>query len=127
MKSIIRIVVVGAAAAVLATAMPTSAFAEDVHVDSRDYGARATWRPYGDHLEITDLEKDGHSAIGGYQMGSDTYYYWNTSGQGTTRYVNLNLPENRAVGIAAATGDYQGTPTGGLRWSTLAVANGYTS
>ncbi|CAM5662154.1 hypothetical protein SANTM175S_02319 [Streptomyces antimycoticus] len=60
-------------------------------------------------------------------MGSDTYYYWNTSGQGTTRYVNLNLPENRAVGIAAATGDYQGTPTGGLRWSTLAVANGYTS
>lgn len=107
--------------------MSTSAFAEDAEVHSYGNGAMVKWRAYGDHLDITDLEKDGHSAVGVYEIGSDKYYYWNTGGKGTTRYVNLNLPEHHAIAVGAAVGDYQGTPTGGLDWSTLSILTVSTS
>lgn len=125
--SIFRAAVVGATAVILATAMSTSAFAEDAEVHSYGNGAMVKWRAYGDHLDITDLEKDGHSAVGVYEIGSDKYYYWNTGGKGTTRYVNLNLPEHHAIAVGAAVGDYQGTPTGGLDWSTLSILTVSTS
>ncbi|BBJ41281.1 hypothetical protein SSPO_039990 [Streptomyces antimycoticus] len=108
--------------------MSTSAYAEDATVYAGGAGAMVEWRAYGDHLYITDLEADGQSAVGIVQLGNGTaYYYWNTDGNGTTRHVNLNLPENRPLAVGAAVGNYQGTPTGGLIWSSVSTKSVSTS
>ncbi|WP_328342983.1 hypothetical protein OG873_27750 [Streptomyces violaceus] len=126
MRSIARIAVIGAAAAIVAAATSTSAFAEDATIHSHGLDARAKFVAYGDHLYITDLRKDGHSAIGIIERGAQ-YYYWNRDGVNTTRHVNLDLEENRAIALGAVIGDWSGTPTGGIIWSTLSTTTISTS
>ncbi|MFF9027869.1 hypothetical protein [Streptomyces iakyrus] len=125
-RSLARIAVIGAAAAAVATATSTSAFAEDATVSSVGLDARAEFVANGDHLYIKDLRKDGHSAIGIIERGTQ-YYYWNRDGVGTTRHVNLDLEENRAIALGAVIGDWSGTPTGGIIWSTLSTRTISTS
>jgi hypothetical protein len=121
MKSLVRIAVVGAFAAAVATATVTSAVAQDATVLSAGGGAKVRWVALGDDMYITDVMADGHSAVGTYQYGSGgtQYFYWNRDGQGTTRYVNLNLVEHAALAVGAMEGEWDGTVTGGLIWRTL--------
>ncbi|MFF4351656.1 hypothetical protein [Streptomyces sp. NPDC001530] len=126
MRSIARLAVVGAVAGVLATATSGSAFAEDYTIYSAGADARSKFVAYGDHLYITDMTADGHSAIGIIEVGTQ-YYYWNRDGKGTTRHVDLDLPENHAMALGAVIGEWEGTPTGGIIWSTLSTATISTS
>ncbi|MER7173489.1 hypothetical protein [Streptomyces mesophilus] len=83
-------------------------------------GGKATFKAYGEHLLVTDLEKDGHSTIGLISIGCDSpscnYYYWNRDGQGTTRDVDLSLGEGTHIGLKACIGDWKGSATGGIMW-----------
>ncbi|MFD5627155.1 hypothetical protein [Streptomyces sp. NPDC127072] len=81
----------------------------------------------GDHLYITDKIADGHSAIGIIQIGATQYYYWNSNGKGTTRHVDLDLPENRTIALGAVLGEWEGTATGGIIWSTINTSTIATS
>jgi hypothetical protein len=121
MRSLTRIAVVGAVAAAVATATTTAAVAEDATVYSAGLGAKVKWVAYGDDMYITDISADGHSAVGTYQWGATQYFYWNREGNGTTRYVNLNLTEHTLFAVGAMLGDWEGTPTGGLIWRTLST------
>ncbi|CAM5613650.1 hypothetical protein [Streptomyces purpurascens] len=126
MRSIARIAVIGATAAIVAAGTSTSAFAEDATIHSVGLDARSKFVANGDHLYITDMRKDGHSAIGIIERGAQ-YYYWNRDGVDTTRHVNLDLEENRAIALGAVIGDWSGTPTGGIIWSTLSTTTISTS
>ncbi|MGW2885817.1 hypothetical protein ACWDDN_10770 [Streptomyces griseoruber] len=126
-RSLARIAVVGAVAAMVATTTSTTAFATEYYVVSMNAGASATFESVGDHLYVSDRVANNHSAIGLIQIGSSEYYYWNRDGKGTTRHVNLDLPENRAIALGALEGDWQGTPTGGIIWATLSTETAYTS
>ncbi|SNX63753.1 hypothetical protein SAMN06272735_5564 [Streptomyces sp. TLI_55] len=128
MKSLARIAVVGAMAAAIATTTVTAAVAEDATVYSiGNRGAKVDWVAYGDDMYITDEVADGHSAVGTYQWGETQYFYWNSNGKGTTRYVNLNLTEHAYFAFGAILGDWQGTPTGGLLWNTLNTKDVWTT
>ncbi|MEV7892552.1 hypothetical protein ACWD3I_11400 [Streptomyces sp. NPDC002817] len=126
MRPLARITVIGAIAAAVATATTTVAVAEDTTVYSAGLGAKVRFVAYGDHLYITDEIADGHSAVGTYQLGSQ-YFYWNREGEGTTRHVNLDLPENRYFSVGAMLGEWEGTPTGGLMWNTISTEDIWTS
>ncbi|WP_329335175.1 hypothetical protein OG866_15545 [Streptomyces sp. NBC_00663] len=127
MKSLARIAVVGAVAAAIATATSTVAVAEDATAYAAGGGAKVEWVAYGDDMYITDTSADGHSAVGTYQWGETQYFYWNSNGNGTTRYVNLNLTEHTYFAFGAMLGDWQGTPTGGLLWRTLNTLDVWTT
>ncbi|MEV7892551.1 hypothetical protein ACWD3I_11405 [Streptomyces sp. NPDC002817] len=127
MRSLARMTVVGAIAAAVATATTTAAVAQDGTVYSAGGAqAKVRWVADGDHMYITDQIADGHSAVGMYQF-DDTYFYWNREGQGTTRHVNLDLPENRPLPVGAMIGEWEGTATGGLFWNTLSTIDLSTS
>ncbi|MEW1892504.1 hypothetical protein ACGFR6_09410 [Streptomyces sp. NPDC048567] len=85
-----------------------------------DFPAKAHFKAYGEIFTIYDLKKDGRSGIGVLSYGSaaSTYYYWNHSGAGTTLTKNLDIAEGRPLVIWSCTGNYQGTPTGGLDWTS---------
>ncbi|MFW6690380.1 hypothetical protein [Streptomyces sp. MAR4 CNX-425] len=93
--------------------------------DKSDAGtATAKFKPYGEHLLVTDNSKDGHSAIGHVQItwGSATHYwYWNRDGAGTTRDVNLSYKEGRSIFVGAYTGDWSGSATKGIDHSSNTV------
>ncbi|MEU3898773.1 MULTISPECIES: hypothetical protein [unclassified Streptomyces] len=77
------------------------------------------FRPYGEHLIIKDRDADGHSIIAELRVdGYGTYYYWNSSGSGTTRDVDLDFAEDHHVTLRCLVGDWQGTPTGGIIWDS---------
>jgi len=113
-------------ATIVGTAMSGSAFAENAVMYSTGLGAKAEFVANGDHLYVTDQIADGHSAIGIIELG-DQYYYWNRNGKGTTRHVNLDLPENRTIALGAVVGEWSGTPTGGIIWSTIGTTTISTS
>ncbi|MFD0338822.1 hypothetical protein ACFVH0_08985 [Streptomyces sp. NPDC127117] len=128
MRLLVRAAIIGTTAAVLATTASTSAMAEDATVYSAGLGAKVKWVAYGDHLYITDQVADGSSAVATYQMGSGTqYFYWNSKGKGTTRHVDLDVPENRLIAVGAMSGEWQGTPTGGLDWNSISTTTVSTS
>lgn len=118
MKSLMQIAFIGAIATAVAATTTTTAVAEDAEIYSFNGGARVHWVAYGDDMYITDEVANGHSAVGTYQLGTQ-YFYWNREGKGFTRYVNLNLPEHVTFSIGALEGDWEGTATGGLLWSTI--------
>ncbi|TYR65403.1 hypothetical protein [Streptomyces parvus] len=126
MKSLTRIAVIGVSVTAVTLGTSTAATAENVTLTTMHGTARVEWVSHGEHLYITDRVADGHSAVGVYEMGTK-YYYWNSKGKGTTRHVNLSLPENRAIAVGIMTGDWQGTPTGGLHWDTLTTQTTSTS
>ncbi|MER5446239.1 hypothetical protein ABT065_11445 [Streptomyces sp. NPDC002764] len=126
MRFLARIAVVGTAATMVAVATSTSAMAEDFTIYSVGLGAKAKFVANGDHLYVTDQVADGNSAIGIIELG-DQYYYWNRNGKGTTRHVNLDLPEHTAMALGAVEGEWSGTPTGGIIWSTLSTTTISTS
>ncbi|MFI6459250.1 hypothetical protein [Streptomyces sp. NPDC050528] len=126
MKALMRISFIGAIAVAMAAGTTTTASAEDAVVYSDGLGAFVQWVAYGDDMYITDEIANGHSAVGTYQLGSQ-YFYWNRDGKGTTRYVNLNLPEHTYFSVGAMEGDWQGTATGGLLWSTIETKDVYTT
>ncbi|MEU6327500.1 hypothetical protein ABZ851_09465 [Streptomyces sp. NPDC047049] len=100
----------------------TSAYASgpDVTGYAFDMGTaagHATFKTYGDNLYITDDASDGHSVVAIVEQGSQSYY-WNRTGKGTTRHVDLDLHENGAVALRVCLADWQGTPAGGIRWDT---------
>jgi len=41
--------------------------------------------------------------------------------------VNLDLPENRTIALGAVVGEWSGTPTGGIIWSTISTTTISTS
>ena len=127
MRSLLRIAVIGAIAATVATATSTTAFATEYYVSSIGVGAGVTFQTTGDHLYVTDKVANSHSAIGLIELGATRYYYWNRDGKGTTRHVNLDLPENRTIALGAIEGDWQGTVTGGIIWGTLSTQDVTTS
>lgn len=120
----------GAAVIALSGTSPASAAgditvyaASDDRVDPHaTHGGKATFKPYGEHLLITDQSSDGHSAIGLISIGCDSpscnYYYWNRDGLGSTRDVNLDLAEGTHIGLKACLGEWSGTATGGLMGGT---------
>lgn len=119
MRKPIRISIVGAVAATVAIATCTPASAVDEYsVTSVHGGARSVFKTYGDILYVTDQIANGRSAIGVIDNGTK-YYYWNRTGQGTTRKIDLDLPENRAIALGTVEGDWEGTATGGIIWATL--------
>jgi len=134
MRRVLLVVMTTAGALLLALSMTTSAsagstitaYAEPDYAETPNaaHGGKATFKPDGEHLLITDLAKDGHSTIGLISIGCDTaacnYYYWNRDGVDTTRDVNLDLAEGTHIGLKACIGDWSGTPTGGIRFGTCA-------
>lgn len=84
------------------------------------FPAKAHFKAYGEIFTISDLKADGRSGIGVLSYGSaaSTYYYWNHSGAGTTITKNLDIAEGTPLHIWSCTGNFQGTPTGGLDWSS---------
>ena len=132
MRRIAQAVMTTAGALLLALSVTTSASASSTitayaapdtsETPNAAHGGKATFQPDGEHLYVTDLAKDGHSAIGLISIGCDTsacdYYYWNRNGVDTTRDVNLDLPEGTHIGLKACIGDWSGTPTGGIRFGS---------
>jgi hypothetical protein len=116
MKRFVQVVLGGSIVAGIAFTS-TAAYAESTYTVNAapGCGARSTFETEGDHLYISDTEADGHSAVGVIENGTK-YFYWNSEGNGTTRHVNLDLPEKRAIALGAMTGEWQGTPTDGLIW-----------
>ncbi|MGQ4413860.1 hypothetical protein ACN6LA_006548 [Streptomyces sp. SAS_269] len=127
MRKIMRAVMTGGVAAGIALTS-TAAYADTTYTEyaAPGCGAKSVFKTYGDHLYITDTEADGHSAVGVIESGTK-YFYWNSNGNGTTRHVDLDLPENIAIALGAMTGDWQGTPTGGLDFSCLSTQTIMTS
>ncbi|MGW6523149.1 hypothetical protein [Streptomyces sp. NPDC054962] len=125
-KSIVRLAGVAAITTTVSLATCTTASATEYGNWSHDLGAYVSFETVGDHLYITDKVANGHSAIGVIDDGTQ-YYYWNRNGQGTTRHVNLDLLENKAIALGAVEGDWQGTATGGIIWGTLSTRTIMTS
>ncbi|MFD3654292.1 hypothetical protein [Streptomyces sp. NPDC058620] len=80
---------------------------------------KAKFEPYGEHLYISDLVADGKSTVARLVVqGDTTYYYWNRTSAGSTRHVDMSLPEDRHVALVAYTGVWDGTVTGGIHWDS---------
>lgn len=114
-------------AASLALALPsTGAYASGPDITAHPIpgeadAGHATFKTSGDHLYIGDDKTDGHSVVAIVEQGSRRYY-WNHDGNGTTRHVDLDLPENVTMALVVCLGDWEGTPTGGIRWDTCGTA-----
>jgi hypothetical protein len=127
MKKIMKAIGVGVAAiafTVASAASSSAAVSQDGTAYATpvggDFPAKAHFQAYGEIFSISDLKADGHSGIGVLSYGSaaSTYYYWNHSGAGTTITKDLEIAEGTPLRIWSCTGDFQGTPTGGLNWSS---------
>ncbi|MGG7571703.1 hypothetical protein [Streptomyces sirii] len=80
-------------AALLALTLATSAQADGMNVTEyagadwsqtphEEFGGKATFKPYGANLYITDLVADGHSTTAVLHLPGRDYYYWNKDGAG---------------------------------------------
>jgi hypothetical protein len=129
MRKLVRACLTGCAAAALAVVTTTSAHAGDDIASYADadwsvapkdtWGGLASFLAYGEILNITDLSSDGHSVVAIIDWpGGGTYYWWNSNGKGTTRKLDLEIPESKPVGLKACLGEWSGTPTGGIMWDT---------
>ncbi|NEB76272.1 hypothetical protein G3I40_13715 [Streptomyces sp. SID14478] len=112
-------------AAALTLGMASTASAGTDCTDYSDNGgAKVTFKAYGEHLLVTDVFGDYHSAVGGIEIyGDGHYYYWNRDGKGTTRDVNLSITDGTSVIVNAFLGDWEGTPSGGISWNSNVVSN----
>ncbi|MEV6289145.1 hypothetical protein AB0M41_01645 [Streptomyces sp. NPDC051896] len=88
-----------------------------------DNGAVVDFQSYGEIFDVNDTCGDGHSAVGVINVASSFYYYWNHDGHGTTRVVDLEFNEGQPLAIQACLGDWKGTATGGMLWSTCGPVN----
>ncbi|WP_405784450.1 hypothetical protein OG512_38885 [Streptomyces sp. NBC_01378] len=88
--------------------------------DGGDIPAKAHFQAYGEVFTIYDLKADGHSGIGVLSYGSaaSTYYYWDHDGAGTSIPKNLDIAEGTPLHIWSCTGDFQGTATDGIDWTS---------
>ena len=134
MRKIIKrslLTALGVAAMAGLSAAPANAAGHDVYVaysypadDSNcESGGAIGFASYGDDISVSDTCADGHSAIGVVNVGSSFYYYWNHDGAGSTREVNLNFREGQPLAIRSCLGEWKGTATGGIMWSTCGHIN----
>lgn len=69
---------------------------------------RAEFVSHGEHFYLKDQKADGHSAVLRYYR-SDTQQWktaWNHSGNGTTKDINLDMPEGYYVEYYVCLGEY---------------------
>ncbi|WP_328910956.1 hypothetical protein OG230_16370 [Streptomyces sp. NBC_00234] len=116
-----RAITIAAAVLLAGGITASSAQADDpaVTIYTASKLGKAKFEPYGEHLYITDLVSDGKSTVARLVVhGDTTYYYWNRTKAGSTRDVNMDLPEDRHVALVAYTGVWDGTVTGGIHWDS---------
>ncbi|XKK63285.1 hypothetical protein HFP71_12950 [Streptomyces sp. ARC32] len=129
MRKLVRACLTGGAAVMLAFGGTTSAHAgedsasyawADWSVAPKDtFGGLASFKAYGEILSIKDISSDGHSVVAIIDWpGGGRYYWWNSNGYGTTRKLDLEIPEGKPVGLKACLAEWSGTPTGGIMWDT---------
>lgn len=98
---------------------PTAQASSDCTDYSDNNGAKARFVAYGEHLYVTDRFKDGHSAVAHLELWAGShYFYWNTNGADTTRHWNLSIAEDRVYHLDAFLGNWDGTTTGGIDFSS---------
>ncbi|WP_020525338.1 hypothetical protein [Catelliglobosispora koreensis] len=69
---------------------------------------RAEFVSHGEHFYLMDRKADGHSAVLRYYR-ADTQQWktsWNHDGAGTTKHINLDMPEGYDVVYYVCLGEY---------------------
>ncbi|MDT0395079.1 MULTISPECIES: hypothetical protein [Streptomyces] len=126
MRKIARAAAILPIVAAFCVGMTSTAQAESDCTDYSDNGgAKAQFKAYGEHLLVDDIFADGNSAVGGIEIyGDGHYFYWNRlSADGGVRDVNLDIAEGTTVVINAWLGNWDGTVTGGIDFTSNAVSN----
>ncbi|CAM5506979.1 hypothetical protein SATRM34S_03780 [Streptomyces atroolivaceus] len=121
MRNVMRAITIASAIALVGGVTASSAQADDpaVSIYTASKLGQAKFVPEGEHLYITDLVSDGKSTVARLIVSGDTtYYYWNRTKAGSTRHVNMSLPEDRHITLVAYTGNWDGTVTGGIHWNS---------
>ncbi|MEU0737966.1 hypothetical protein [Streptomyces sp. NPDC006134] len=106
MRKLLRSLVVPAAAAIGLCSSGVAFAGQDCVAYGN--GATAEFQAYGEVLRITDDSADGHSAVAQINYGDGLKTYWNPNGQGTTRTIDLEVPEGTRVDVRACVGEYDG-------------------
>lgn len=120
MRTLRRSVLAGSVAALMALTAGTAharGSGPDITVYTHGKTGKAKFKTYGDHLYISDLEKDGRSTVAIVDRGS-LYFYWNKNGAGTTVHRNLNLPEGVAVAVRVCEANWKGAANLGIYYDT---------
>lgn len=124
----LRLLAVMATAVLVTTiiggALPASA-AENRTAWTAGYAGSATFREYGDHIDLCDHDADYHG-VGVYVIywhedgGKREDWYWNGAGEGDCRDINLKVAEYTNIGFFACLADH--TKKGGKKpvplWNT---------
>ena len=112
------------AATILGGALPASA-AENRTAWTTGKAGSATFREYGDHIDLCDHAKDDHGVgvrvIYFHEKGGVKQdWYWHGGGYGSCRDINLKVAENTNVGFFVCLADH--TKQGGKKpvplWNT---------
>ncbi|MFF0588638.1 hypothetical protein ACFYWD_21985 [Streptomyces sp. NPDC003781] len=110
-RRVIKTLVTLAAAFTIGGAMTGSASAaEGPWVYDTTYSAEAKFFAYGEHMRVTDVRADNHSAVGRWrQTGPDSQYHycWDADGANNGyNDCNYALPEGTYVYYQACIGEY---------------------